>query len=38
MFEKMEKDGGKLVTFTVEGGKKKEMMFDREVCIYGHEC
>ena len=34
----MEKDGGKLVTFTVEGGKKKEMMFDREVCIYGHEC
>lgn len=33
VFEKMEEDGGKLVSFTVEGGKKKEMMFDKEVRI-----
>ncbi len=31
VFEKMQKDGGKLVAFKVEGGKKKEMYFDREV-------
>lgn len=33
VFKKVDKEGGKMVGFTVEGGVKKEAFLDREACF-----
>lgn len=32
VFEVVEKEGGKLATFKVEGGRKKDLLLDKKVC------